>query len=150
MNCWRRPIDCLLRKKIAPLVIDVDVSILTNCFHQSSCILDVVFSHDYWRLSGIVRALMSIIELCRLPTVFHIIWKAVCLTVPFRSIIQWSVVALGSALPSTIYSNHALLNLRTAWQYSQMSYRMLHYIDIVHAFTYLLNKLIKHNCRFQI
>jgi len=61
---------------------------------------------------------------------------SVCLTVPFRPIIHCSVGVLGSALPSTLYSNHALSNLRTAWQYSQMSYRMLNYIDFVNALTY--------------
>jgi len=30
------PSDCLLRMKIAPRMIDIDVSVLTNCFHQSS------------------------------------------------------------------------------------------------------------------
>jgi len=57
------------------------------------------------------------------------------LAVPFWLIIHWYVGALGSALPSTLDSNHALWNLRTAWQYSPMSYRMLHYIDFVNAFT---------------
>jgi len=37
--------------KIAPRMIDDFVSILTNCFHQSDCIV-VVFLHDYWWLSG--------------------------------------------------------------------------------------------------
>jgi len=88
---------------------------------------------------------LSFFELCRLPTVFRIIWKEVfALAVPFRPIIHWSVGALGSALPSTLDSNHALWNLRTAWQYSPMIYRMLHYIDFVNAFTkltYLINLL---------
>jgi len=61
---------------------------------------------------------------------------SVCLTVPFWLIIHWSAEALGSALLSTIYSNQEILNLRTAWQYSQMGYRILHYIDFVNAFTY--------------
>jgi len=51
---------------------------------------------------------------------------SVCLAVPFWPIIHWSVGALGSALPSTLDSNHALWNLRTAWQYSPMSYVTLY------------------------
>jgi len=64
---------------------------------------------------------------------------SVCLTAPFRPIIHWSVGALGSALSFTLDSNHALSNLRTAWQYSQMSYTMLHYIDLVNALNVNVN-----------
>jgi len=81
-----------------------------------------------------VCALMSVVEeLCRLPTVFHNIWNVVF---AYLCPIDRSFIgALGSALPSTLDSNHVLSNLRTAWQYSQMSYSVT-YIDFVNAFTY--------------
>jgi len=88
MNCRRRPIDCLLRIKIAPWVIDVDISILTNCFDQSSCISVVVFSHDYWRLSEWACMLWCLSSSCTvLQPYFKWSEGSVGLTVPFRPII---------------------------------------------------------------
>jgi len=86
--------------------------------------------YDYWRLSGWAYVLWCPSSSCAVFQLYFIWSEMHCL---LNCALFWSIRALRSALPSTLYSNHALSNLRTAWQYSQMSYRMLHYVDFVNS-----------------